>query len=73
MAVEIREVEFSSDYHLHGSELNCDLRHVISAGLSEFQLSDSSDADQMTEAERSRDVKIYIPYESAELCITQVK
>ncbi|XP_050930844.1 uncharacterized protein si:dkey-96l17.6 [Lates calcarifer] len=44
----------------------------VNQGLSEFQLSDSSDADQMTEAERSRDVKIYIPYESAELCITQI-
>ncbi|GAA6220911.1 kinesin-like protein KIN-14I isoform X1 [Lates japonicus] len=42
------------------------------AGSSESQLSDSSDADQATEAERSRDVKIYIPYESAELCITQI-
>ncbi|XP_041642946.1 kinesin-like protein KIN-14I [Cheilinus undulatus] len=39
---------------------------------SESQLSDSSDAAQAAESERSQDVKIYIPYESAELCITQI-
>lgn len=55
------------------SELNGGLQHVIYAGSSESQLSGSSDADQASEAERSQDVKIYIPYESAELCITQVK
>ncbi|CAK6950270.1 kinesin-like protein KIN-14I isoform X1 [Scomber scombrus] len=43
------------------------------AGQSESQLSDSCDAtDQATAAEQSQDVKIYIPYESAELCITQI-
>ncbi|KAI3371893.1 hypothetical protein L3Q82_006766 [Scortum barcoo] len=42
------------------------------AGSSESQLSDSTEADQEAEAERSQDVKIYIPYESAELCITQI-
>ncbi|XP_034548401.1 kinesin-like protein KIN-14I [Notolabrus celidotus] len=41
-------------------------------GSSESQLSDSSDAAQSAEAERSQDVKIYIPYESAELYITQI-
>ena len=46
---------------------------VISPGSSESQLSDSSDVRQATEAERSQCVKMYIPYESAELCITQVK
>ncbi|XP_049435152.1 uncharacterized protein LOC125890520 [Epinephelus fuscoguttatus] len=43
--------------------------HYGTHGASESQLSDSSEA---TEAERSRDVKIYIPYESAELCVTQI-
>ncbi|XP_063753553.1 uncharacterized protein LOC134873681 [Eleginops maclovinus] len=38
----------------------------VNPGSSESQLSDSSEAD------RSQDVKIYIPYESAELCITQI-
>ncbi|KAF0033480.1 hypothetical protein F2P81_013546 [Scophthalmus maximus] len=42
------------------------------AGASESQLSDSSEADPPTEAERSPDVRMYIPYESAELCITQI-
>ncbi|XP_075961098.1 putative LOC110439812 homolog [Anarhichas minor] len=42
------------------------------AGSLESQLSASSDADQPADAERSQDVKIYIPYESAELCITQI-
>ncbi|XP_074525823.1 putative LOC110439812 homolog [Halichoeres trimaculatus] len=41
-------------------------------GPSESQLSDSSDAAQSAEAERSQEVKIYIPYESAELYITQI-
>ncbi|KAG7241496.1 hypothetical protein INR49_025697, partial [Caranx melampygus] len=52
---------------IHNTQFNS------AAGSSESQLSDSSDADQATpEAERSQDVKIYIPYESAELCITQI-
>ncbi|TKS79083.1 Kinesin-like protein KIFC3 [Collichthys lucidus] len=38
------------------------------AGSSDTQLSDGSEP----EAERSRDDKIYIPYESAELCFTQI-
>lgn len=59
-------------------ELNCNIQHdtawVFSTGQSESQLSDSCDAtDQATAAEQSQDVKIYIPYESAELCITQVQ
>ncbi|XP_076020795.1 putative LOC110439812 homolog [Genypterus blacodes] len=41
-------------------------------GSSESQLSDGSDADQVMEADRSQDVKIYIPYESAENCVTQI-
>ncbi|KAM7391576.1 hypothetical protein PAMP_022257 [Pampus punctatissimus] len=42
-------------------------------GQSESQLSDSSDAtDQAPAADRSQDVKIYIPYQSAELCIMQI-
>ncbi|XP_044053142.1 kinesin-like protein KIN-14I isoform X2 [Siniperca chuatsi] len=44
----------------------------VNRGSAESQLSDSSVADQASEAERSQDVKIYIPYESAELCITQI-
>ncbi|XP_042277167.1 kinesin-like protein KIN-14E [Thunnus maccoyii] len=45
----------------------------VNQGQSESQLSDSCDAtDQATATERSQDVKIYIPYESAELCITQI-
>lgn len=52
--------------------MKCDLEHVSSSGSSDSQLSDSSDARQAAEAERSREVKIYIPYESAELCVTQV-
>ncbi|XP_034025701.1 kinesin-like protein KIN-14I isoform X2 [Thalassophryne amazonica] len=36
------------------------------------QLSNSSDAEQLTDADRSEDVKIYIPYESAELCVNQI-
>ncbi|KAM7416207.1 hypothetical protein PAMA_018331 [Pampus argenteus] len=44
-----------------------------SAGQSESQLSDSSDAtDQAEAADRSQDVKIYIPYQAAELCILQI-
>ena len=59
-------------------ELNCNIQHdtawVFSTGQSESQLSDSCDAtDQATAAEQSQDVKIYIPSESAELCITQVQ
>ncbi|KAK2837522.1 hypothetical protein Q5P01_014734 [Channa striata] len=42
------------------------------AGSSDSQLLDCSDADQATEDERSQNVKIYIPYNSAELCITQI-
>ncbi|KAM3610694.1 uncharacterized protein V6R79_007477 [Siganus canaliculatus] len=38
------------------------------AGSSESQLSDHSDA----ETGRSPDVKIYIPYDSAELCVIQI-
>ncbi|XP_070819945.1 uncharacterized protein [Chaetodon trifascialis] len=41
-------------------------------GSSGSQLSEGSDADQATEAGRSQDLKIYIPYESAELCINQI-
>lgn len=52
--------------------MNGNVQHVISAG-SESQVPHSSDADQATGAERSLDAKIYIPYESAELCIAQVK
>lgn len=52
--------------------MKCDLERVSSSGSSESQLSDSSDARQAAEAERSREVKIYIPYELAELCVTQV-
>ncbi|CAB1432226.1 unnamed protein product [Pleuronectes platessa] len=44
----------------------------VNQGSSDSQLSDSSDVLQATEAERSPCVKMYIPYESAELCITQV-
>ncbi|XP_033947136.1 uncharacterized protein [Pseudochaenichthys georgianus] len=48
-----------ADYRKHtGQDVN--------PGSSESQLSDSSEAD------RSQDVKIYIPYESAELCINQI-
>ncbi|KAF3696001.1 Kinesin-like protein KIFC3 [Channa argus] len=42
------------------------------AGSSDSHLSHCSDAEQATEAERLRNVKIYIPYKSAELCITQI-
>ncbi|KAM8760480.1 putative LOC110439812 homolog [Acanthopagrus schlegelii] len=52
--------------------MTCDLEHVSSSGSSESQLSDSSDTHQAAEAERSQEVKIYIPYESAELCVTQI-
>lgn len=46
----------------------------FSIAQSDSQLSDSCDAaDQSTASEQSQDVKIYIPYESAELCITQVQ
>ncbi|XP_041793880.1 GRIP1-associated protein 1 [Chelmon rostratus] len=44
----------------------------VNGGSSESQLSDGSDADQATQAERSQEVKIYIPYESAELCVNQI-
>ena len=60
---------------LHASsepKTTCDLEHVSSSGSSESQLSDSSDTHQAAEAKRSQEVKIYIPYESAELCVTQV-
>nr|XP_046242843.1 GRIP and coiled-coil domain-containing protein 1 [Scatophagus argus]XP_046242844.1 GRIP and coiled-coil domain-containing protein 1 [Scatophagus argus]XP_046242845.1 GRIP and coiled-coil domain-containing protein 1 [Scatophagus argus]XP_046242846.1 GRIP and coiled-coil domain-containing protein 1 [Scatophagus argus]XP_046242848.1 GRIP and coiled-coil domain-containing protein 1 [Scatophagus argus]XP_046242849.1 GRIP and coiled-coil domain-containing protein 1 [Scatophagus argus]XP_04624285 len=40
--------------------------HEVTRGSSESQLSGTSDA------ERSQEVKIYIPYESAELCVTQI-
>jgi len=55
------------------SEVNDKLQHVISAGASESQLPVRSGAHQAAEAEKSQDMKIYIPYESAELCIAQVK
>lgn len=55
------------------SEVKNHLQHIISAASSEPQLPDSRDADQAAEAGRSQDVRIYIPYDSAEVCITQVK
>ncbi|CAJ1067961.1 kinesin-like protein KIN-14I [Xyrichtys novacula] len=47
-------------------------RPEANRGSSESQLSDSSNAAPPAEAQRSQEVKIYIPYESAELYITQI-
>ncbi|XP_067376493.1 uncharacterized protein si:dkey-96l17.6 [Channa argus] len=47
-------------------------RQEVNQGSSDSHLSHCSDAEQATEAERLRNVKIYIPYKSAELCITQI-